>query len=213
VPNGVDANVFNTEGKISVGKNRASFFTIGHSTDYTVFKGTLNFLKSLPGLLKKTRQFRVLISESITDDKVKQKYCNFVQKNELSKYVHFVGNLTEKQLVRFYQKIDVFCYSGSHECAGGSTASLSVVEAQACGTPVIRSVGNNDEIVHRVTGYMVNPTDYKAVSNQIAEFFRLSYRAKRMFQKNARNHVCKNFNWKQSSEAINALISKFQGDI
>jgi len=124
----------------------------------------------------------------------------------LSDSVTFVGNLSEKQMIDYYRSLDVFCYTGSPECGGGATASLSVIEAQACGVPVIRSVGNNDEIIDNTTGYAVNPNKDTAVAEAIIRFNKLTGHSRTAMKNNARKYVLKYFSWNKSVSTLNRLI-------
>ena len=206
IPNGVDASVF----KPKKTKRKSQICIMGHSTDYTVFKGTSNLLAALNIVKNKTNNFQVLISESITDASVRRRYLQYIKQHNLRKYIRFIGNLTEKQLVRFYQSIDVFCYAGSPDCAGGSTASLSVVEAQACGTPVIRSTGNDDEIIHNKTGYYVNPNDPVAFAHKIIKFIKLSKASKSRLRHTSVQHVKKHFQWSVSSSRLVHIVKSLE---
>lgn len=200
LPNGVDTDSFFPQpartrhpGKIPV---------IGHSTDYTIFKGTENFLKII-NILKKGRQkFVVHISESITDLHVKRQYMSYIQSHGLSDTVRFVGNIDETRLPAYYQSLDLFVYTGSTTSAGGSTASLSVLEAQASGVPVIRSRGDDGEIVNGVTGFYIHPTDPASASRRIGHFFSLPEEEKRTMKKRAREHVVSRFSWDATSKLL-----------
>ncbi len=203
IPNGVDPHVFSPKKNI---KKKNEICVIGHSTDYTVFKGTTDLLKAIALVAQKTKKFRVLISESITDLSVKKIYMRFLSEHKLNRVVRFTGNLTEKQLVHFYQNIDVFCYAGSPECAGGSTASLSVIEAQACGTPVIRSRGNDDEIVHGKTGYYIDPSNPMTFAEQIVKFTKRKTKDIIHLRQAAVRHVKENFQWDVSSTRVVKIV-------
>lgn len=204
IPNGIDTNFFSPSPKKKAGRNK--IFTIGHSTDYTVFKGTEDFLKTLSLLKTKFNKFKVLITETVRNEKKRNQYLLFTKQHGLEKHVSFIGNVTEKQLVHFYRSLDVFCFTGSPDCAEGSTASLSVLEAQSCGIPVIRGIGNKEEIINRITGYYINPKNYSEVANVLCTIISRSQRIRTAMAHQARNYVRNNFNWKSSSLVLERLI-------
>lgn len=205
IANGIDVGFF----KPRLKKRPNTRFIIGHSTDYTVFKGTEEFIAGLAKLKNKAR-YQAYITETRNDQSVSQKYEQQVQKLGLSRMVHFVGNLTEKKLLKFYQSLNVFCYTGSPHSAGGSTASLSVLEAQACGIPVIRSIGNTDEIVSKKTGFYINPDDADDIARKIIQLSANKELCQAMGQA-ARNHILANHSWEKSVSQLQTAISQIQG--
>lgn len=200
--NAVDVNFF----KPNFTKKQHNEIIIGHSTDYTPFKGTKNFLEIVKILVKKIPNLKVEITESMVYEDIKNQYINFVKKNNLEKNVKFIGNLSEKKMVEFYQKIDAFCYTGSPLCAGGSTASLSVLEAEACGTIVFRSIGNNDEIKNKLTGYYIDPNKHLASSRIILKHFLLSKKKRLEMSTNAYKYVGNNFSWNATAKKLQNII-------
>jgi glycosyltransferase involved in cell wall biosynthesis len=121
--------------------------------------------------------------------------------------VRFVGTIPEKQLPSFYRSGDVYCYLGSPYCGGGSTASLSVVEAQACGIPVLRSLGGDGEIVDQKTGYYIHDYSEKGVARAIMRFLCLSQSKKRALSREARQHSIKEYSWNKTTNALVRAIN------
>lgn len=200
IPNGVDVDFFSPKPKRSLKKTK--LLIIGHSTDYTIFKGTEQFIHALFFLKKKSTNFYAYISETIHDQLVLNKYRNLIKAYNLDTHIRFVGNLSEKNLVTFYQSLGVYCYTGSVESAGGSTASLSVLEAQSCGVPVIRSTGNTDEIVKNHTGFYAKPNEPEEVANALFHVMHIPRKRRLNIQHEARNHVKKNHSWLISAEVL-----------
>ena len=207
IPNGVDTDFF----RLKTEKIPAHFIKhpciIGHSTDYTIFKGTPYLLRALVTLVKKTKNFKVLISESVADTGMKREYLSYIRASGLKEHVVFVGNLSDTQLVTFYKHIDVFIFTGSHQSAGGATASLSVIEAQACGTPVIRSIGNGDEIINHHTGFYIDPSNPRQIADALYRFIYMPQKTRRTLRKNTRAYVLSQFTWKHAVSALDVLIS------
>lgn len=201
LPNGVDTAFFTP----SKTKKQCRTITIGHSTDYTVFKGTADFLSIMKELSAHRISFKALISESIKSAQTQKMYASFIKRNGLENRVRFVGSLSELELRNFYRSLDVFVYTGSPECAGGSTASLSVLEAQSCGIPVIKSLGDYNEILPHKTGIYINPHHHKDAALTLYNFFTKQNNAS--FHRNARKHIVRSFSWKNASNTLLSLIT------
>lgn len=181
-------------------------FVIGHSTDYTVFKGTQDFLAAINVLHKSGVNFQAFISESIRDPKMKRVYLSYIKEHNLQKNISFVGTLSEHNLAKFYKNLDVFVFTGSPEGSGAAAASLSVLEAQACGVPVVRSIGEDFEIVEGKTGYHTDPHDGKATAFAIRKILSKSYTQKKKMGDEARKHVTKFFSWNTTTNVLNKTI-------
>lgn len=206
LPNGVDGIFFSPAKKKTASPQKP--YVIGHSTDYTIFKGTWDFLAMITHLKHTSLHFIVHISESISDKKIQKKYLDYIRKHHIESVISFIGNLDEKALVNFYRSLDVFVYSGSPESAGGSTASLSVLEAQACGIPVIRSGGDDHEIMHGTTGFYINPHDSKQGSSMLYSFLNKSQKQKMAMQTQARAYMVRQFDWNQTSNTFIHAVNK-----
>ncbi len=200
--NGVDDQRFSPTKKSRYRK----LFTIGHSTDYTVFKGTQDFLAAINVLHKSRLRFRALISESIRDPNMKRVYVSYIKRHGLQKVVTFVGTLSEQNLANFYKNLDVFVFTGSPEGSGAAAASLSVLEAQACGVPVVRSVGEDFEILEGITGYHTDPHDGSATAAAIQKILLKTAAQKRKMGSEARKHVTNFFSWNTTSSQLETMI-------
>lgn len=91
----------------------------------------------------------------------KQNYDDYLQKlKEMSdNSVRFIGYVTDRELPHYYGACDVYSTASLWE-----GFDLPLIEAQACGKPVIAfDLGSHREVVDdRVTGILVRPMDYNA---------------------------------------------------
>ncbi|MFZ2025564.1 MAG: glycosyltransferase [Microgenomates group bacterium] len=200
IPNGVDTSHFSPK-KRPLYKKRGGYI-IGHSTDYSPLKGTEVLLRATPQIIRAHPNARIYISESMNNKHTKQKYINLIKTLHMQKYVFFIGCIPENQLPNFYASCDVFCYTGSTQCVGGSSASLSVLEAQSCGIPVLRTVGNSDEIIPNKTGLYFTSEEPKHIADTINSFLSLSTRQTKTMGRAARAHCVQNFSWSVSSKQL-----------
>ena len=207
IPNGVNTVVFTPSAKpLFHVPNPPRGFIIGHSTDYTVLKGTESLLRALPHIIKKQPNILLLISESIPNTKIRSQYIKLVRKLRVQKNVRFIGCVPEQKLPRFYTTCNVFCYCGSTQCVGGSSASLSVLEAESCGIPVLRTLGNSDEIVSGKTGFYFFDETPVTIAKGILQYMRLPTTRVQKMKRAARQHVMRNFSWEYSTKKLATLI-------
>jgi len=82
----------------------------------------------------------------------------------LEKYVVFTGTVSDERLVELYQQASVFVYPSLYEGFG-----LPVLEAMACGCPVICSNRSTLPEVVDDAGVLVDPTEPKILSVAIEE--------------------------------------------
>lgn len=77
--------------------------------------------------------------------------------------VEFLGYVSEARLVEAYRRADVFVYPSVYEGFG-----LPVIEAMACGTPVLTSTGGSLPEVAGSAALLVDPEDPTAIADGIS---------------------------------------------
>ncbi len=206
IPNGVDTKVFCSDAPRYLTNNRQQNFVVGHSTDYTILKGTELLLRALPFVLKKNKNVSLLISESISNTKKHTQYLKIIKALRIQNHVHFVGCVPENKLPGFYTMCNVFCYCGSTRCIGGSSASLSVIEAESCGIPVLRTLGNTDEIVKNKTGFYFKNESPISIAKGILHYMSLPKKTTKNMGLSARKYCVANFSWQYSANKLASII-------
>lgn len=192
---GVDTEHFKKKStpKPSKWKNNILLF---HSTDYTEMKGTMYVLKAMLYIAKAFPNVKLLISESVEDSDTKNKYIEEIKKNDLQKHVEFVGKLSYQELPNYFSFTDVICFAANPDSIG-TTASLFVLEAMACESAVIRSIGCDEEVENNVSGILEDP---RKVENYAAKVIILlkNKKMRERFGKNAREKILKEYQWDSS---------------
>ena len=111
--------------------------------------------------------------------------------------VEFTGAVDQKELVAYYQKADVLCLSSFSEgfpCA--------VVEAMACGKPVVASqVGGIAEVVDSQSGILVPPGDLKLLSEAL-----LQAKNRVWDQRMIRQRIVDGFEWGKWTQTVLQLV-------
>lgn len=200
---GVDTNHF----RPIPTKNGNSFLTIFHSTDYTPLKGTSFLIKALALLKQKeSSKLRVYVSESLENSAIKSQYLKILNDHKQKNIVRFLSHVPYKDLPKLYSESDVYFFLGDPTSSGATAASLSVLEAQACGIPVVRSIGNDDEVIPGKTGILVDPRDAKALAKLLSELIATPTIVRSM-RKNTRKHITDKYTWEKVSKRIENEIA------
>lgn len=82
-----------------------------------------------------------------------------VRENGLENHVVFTGYVPDEDLVQLYNQADVFVYPSLYEGFG-----LPVIEAMACGTPVVTSDSSSIPEVAGDAAMLVNPEDVESIA-------------------------------------------------
>ena len=94
-------------------------------------------------------------------------FFKMIDELELKEEVIFTGYVQDTDLVRFYQAAEIFVYPSLYEGFG-----IPVIEAMACGCPVLTSnISSLKEIAER-SAILVNPTYTKAITKAIQKLLK-----------------------------------------
>lgn len=156
--------------------NRCNRHTIFMSQTYYPIKGLHKMLEALPLVLSEYPDTELfLCGEDITQKpwyKITTygKYIKYlIKKNKLEGCVHFLGIMSEKQMVEHYLSANVFVSPSSIE-----NSSNSVCEAQLIGTPVISSYvgGIMDLVEDEKSGLLYRFEETCMLANKICRVFK-----------------------------------------
>ena len=189
ISNGIDLNRFVlTQGqmrqKARQELNLGDTPLIGIIARLSDVKGIDTLIKAMPIILKKVPQANLLIAGQGPEENILKK---LTQDLSLTTEVHFKN--TVNQTPQLLAALDVFVMPSLMEGLG-----LSVMEAQACGIPVVASRvgGLVDLIEDEKSGFLVAVNDPTALANRIAEMLLNPLQAKTMAIQ-ARANIEKNF--------------------
>jgi glycosyltransferase involved in cell wall biosynthesis len=137
---------------------------------FVLFLGTLEPRKNLGGLLRAYGQWRqadpfappLLIAGG--QGWYYAQIYELVKTLHLAEHVHFTGYVPQADLPLFYNAAALFVYPSHFEGFG-----LPVLEAMACGTPVITSNLSSLPEVAGEAALLVDPTDTVALAEAMAE--------------------------------------------
>lgn len=128
------------------------------------YKNQLNIVRAYAQLVREQAipHSLVFIGGSDTQPEYAAKVRGLVAEFGLEDRVHFVGYLPHSEIIYFYRSADVFVYPSLFETFG-----LTLLEAMACGTPIVCSDrGSLPEIVADA-GLIVNPENVSEIAGAI----------------------------------------------
>ncbi len=193
-PNGVNSHRFHPCDHKSV---RGKY---GLPEHYVLFVGSLDPRKNLGRLLQAWEKLTDFPEVALVIAGSKTTIFRAVQTPECSKRVRYLGYVPDEDLPGLYSGAAFFAMPSLFEGFG-----LTVLEAMACGTPVLTS---NAGALPEVTGeaaVLVDPFDVEQMTSAMRtllldEGLRLSLRGKGM------ERACQ-FSWEESAERIWSLLS------
>jgi len=122
-----------------------------------------------------------------------------VQSRGLSDRIIFTGYVSDDDLPRWYQAATVFCYPSLYEGFG-----LPVLEAMACGVPVVTSRTSSLPEVAGDAALLIDPTDVRGLANTLQSVLADDARRQAMSAAGiARSHA---YSWERTAAATLAVI-------
>ncbi|RKX96368.1 MAG: hypothetical protein DRP84_01320 [Spirochaetes bacterium] len=181
IPNGIDFSAFENAKPVGIikGNYNNKLILITYIGAIEPRKG-LFVLAQAALLLKKMKEIHFVIIGKANDHNrdYKEKVISFLSKNEILDRFHFLG--VRQDIPEILAESDILCHPAYIEVFG-----RVIVEAMASKLPVIASkVGEIQNIIEdKITGYIINPGDYKGLSEAIKKLASNKELRKKMGQK------------------------------
>lgn len=155
IPNGIDKNKFFNTNK---GKINNTIFFVGRLDKR---KGIDFLIKTIPVVKTKINNIKLYIAGT---GKYYLKLNKFVLNNNLSKNVFFLGKISDKELLDWYNKVQIIIIPSVFEGFG-----ITAIESMACGTPIIstNTDGLSDLIINNSNGILVEYNNVDNLSEKI----------------------------------------------
>lgn len=154
IPLGVDISVFKP---LKIAKEETELLYVGRISRLKQIEKIIESLNFLVHTKKEYVTLNIIGPES--DIRYLKELKSLVSQYRLSPQVKFKGSLSQEQLIPFYQKATLLLLPSKHESFG-----MVMVEAMACGTPVIalKGSGGPDEIVENaINGFLCTDESFK----------------------------------------------------
>ena len=116
--------------------------------------------------------------------------------------IYFLGSLEKPDVITTLQQIDIFVHPSIHH----EGFPMVLLEAGACGCAVIATNkgGTKELIIDDVTGRLVDATP-EAIQEALEKLINDEHKRK-VFSKNLRTYIVKNFDWRQIVKRFNGLL-------
>ncbi len=205
IPLGVDVNYFkplpiNKQLKQRFNINGGKIILFVSTLDKAhYFKGLNYLLLAIQGI--KTLNFKLII---VGEGNLKPLYKKMCRDYKIEKKVVFVGKVKTEELPFFYNLSDFLVMSSINK---GEAFGLVLLEAMACGKPVIASnlPGVRTIVEEGVNGFLVKPKDVEELRKKIQLF--LSHpNLVQTFGEKGREMVVKKYNWEVIGKRLNHLF-------
>jgi glycogen synthase len=193
IPNGIDLDLYKTEGRDWTSPRLLSAGRIVHQ------KGLDLAMRALGGLKDLHWEWHIA-----GDGPQRPVLQSLARELGIEDHVHFLGWQSREQLMQCYRQANMFVFPSRHE--GMPNALL---EAMASGLPVVASciAGNEELVVEGETGYLVPSEDMEALQTALKKL--LSDPASREQMGNAsRQYVEANYSWQSTAQQYALLLEK-----
>lgn len=141
LPFGVDTNVFRPSVILSAGEGSAKLMNLGESAKLVIgMVGVMDRAHPFKGVDVLLRAVAKLPSnvhvKLVGDGDRRSDYEKLAKELGLNERAHFVGRLEQGKLVEALQGMDIFAFPST---SGAEAFGLAMLEAMACGVPVVAS--------------------------------------------------------------------------
>lgn len=198
-PFGVDIERFNIINK-PLSNN---YITIGVVKNLRKVYGIEYLIKAFVDLSKEIeKDIRLMI---VGDGEERENLENLSKKLNIENKVNFVGNIDNKEVSKYINKMDIICMPSIRESFG-----VAAVEAEACGRPVVCSdVGGLKEVVlHNKTGYLFKSEDIEDLKEKLKKLI-LDEKKIMEFSTKGREFVVEKYDWNKNA----ALMKKIYNSV
>jgi len=137
---------------------------------------------------------------------LKEKYQKMAVDLKIKDKVIFVGNISNDQLIKFYNLTDIFVLSS---ISRSEAFGLVLLEAMACGKPIIVSnlPGPRTLVKEGENGFKVKPGDADDLAKKIGLILKDRQLIKKMGE-NALKLVREKYNWKEIVQKLEKIYDE-----
>ena len=197
---GIDTNVykcsrriFSNENKIFIGSNRKL------EPIYDIF----TFLEAAKIICKKRNNIYFLIAGN---GSLNNKVLEFIKKENLRKKIRLLGLLNKKQMIDFYNKIDIYVSTALSD--GG--LSSSTAEAMAFERLIIITNNSDNDlwVKNSKNGYLFENKNYEELAKKI-DFITQNKSKNLLIACNARSIIDEKYSYKKEMNRVQKIYNKF----
>ncbi len=190
--------------KIYYEDNEASLTHLNIDGEYILYLGALDSRKGIDTIVKafdllENRDIKLVLAGNYRMDK--DSFMELINSSTRKEDIILTGFVSDDDKRRLMSQAEVFLFPSQYEGFG-----LPVLEAMACGAPVITTnVSSLPEVAGNAAEY-IQPGDYEELAKKIDGF--LSSKEKReRFRKLGFERI-KNFSWDKTAESVEKIFEK-----
>jgi glycosyltransferase involved in cell wall biosynthesis len=197
IPFGVDTEMFKPA---SFGEQRDVCEVLYAGSLYAL-KGVGDLIRAIADVEKHGLKANLTI---VGEGQQKEELVALARALGIQEHVKFEGFVPYSEMPQYYKRCDIFCFPTMGEPFG-----KAVVEAMACGKPVIATnIGGPAEIIQdRVDGILVPPSNPEEIAKQIMELVQDEHERRRLGER-ARKSAVDRFSWSKIAEKYHELYSQ-----
>jgi phosphatidylinositol alpha-mannosyltransferase len=127
-------------------------------------KGIEVIIRAIPVIAKSCPEIRLIVAGQ---GPMKTQAMKLAQKLGVREKVHFIGAVKSEDLPKYYCSADLYC----SPALGGETLGIVLLEAMACGIPVVASdiPGYDETVTHLNDGILFPPGDSQKLATAIID--------------------------------------------
>ncbi len=163
-PWGIDLQRFNPDNSESGLKSKLGWEgkkLVISTRSFEGIYGTDILLKAMKMVIRKNRNIRFVI---VGDGSMRSQVMEYIDKHDLGHAVHLAGRVSNEVLPNYLNEADLYL-----SCSLSDGSSVSLLEAMACGLPVIVTdiPSNHEWVTHGVNGWLAAAGNSDAVASAI----------------------------------------------
>jgi glycosyltransferase involved in cell wall biosynthesis len=166
---------------------------------YILYLGTLEPRKNIEGFIQAYKQLKGGKCGLIIAGSKGWKYEDIMKMIEKTNGVRYIGYIEEEEKQELYKNSSLFVYPSLYEGFG-----LPVLEAMACGVPVITSNRSSLPEVVRNSAYLLNPYNVDEITRGVREVLQNEKIRGQIIQKQKKQ--VEKFSWDKTAEEFIKLI-------
>lgn len=166
--------------------------------NFILYVGDVNWNKNIEGLIKAFKQLQnlklVLVGKAFLDEELKEAKAivQLIKVLGLNNQIKRLGYVSTEELVAVYNLATVYCQPSFDEGFG-----LPVLEAMACGCPVVASQSGSLPEICGDAALLFNPRNIQSISARLEEV--IVNEAKQKFLQKKGFEWVKNFSWEKTA--------------
>lgn len=198
IQNGVDVEKFRPRPKQKniQGLNLEGSTVLLNVAGFIEHKGQRYLIEAMPDLMKRFSSIKLLLVGPTRGKKYKQSIIDLIKSLKLEESVYILESVPHDEIANIFNACDIYVQPSLEE-----GFCISVIEAMACGKPVVGTkTGAILEFINESGGgVLIEPASFKQIREAVLDLLSISGKMRDLGEK-AREYVEENYSWKSVAE-------------